>query len=161
MLKNIACVFFLQDCPLETNQLNIIVSRFDYKAYCSLVNIEQPGIAIIYLEALGPVEILPLESGCLLFTKINDNMPFINIYAPSGNDNKYARKVLFFMKHCHRSLGLAIQHLRLTESICQPELCLLLRLWCIFLAFQTRKAWSLCLRRSSPLAPQNTGAMEA
>ena len=88
-------VFFLQECPLETNQLELIVSRFGYKAYCSLVNFEQPGVAIIYLEALGPVEILPLEPGRLLFIKINDNMSFINIYAPSGNDNKYARKTLY------------------------------------------------------------------
>ena len=88
-------VFFLQECPLETEQLNIIVSRFGYKAFSSLVDYEQPGVAVLYLEALGPVEILPLEPGRLLFIKISDNLSFINVYGPSGNNQKFARKVLF------------------------------------------------------------------
>ncbi|MCP3668318.1 MAG: hypothetical protein GY696_38500, partial [Gammaproteobacteria bacterium] len=67
---------------MDTEQLNIIVSRFGYKAFSSLVDYEQPGVAVLYLEALGPVEILPLEPGRLLFIKISDNLSFINVYGP-------------------------------------------------------------------------------
>ena len=87
-------LLFLQECGLETEQLDLIVRRLGYKGYSSLIDFTLPGVAVVYLETLPVSEILPLFPGRLLFVKIND-WAFINIYAQSGNNNKQARHVLF------------------------------------------------------------------
>ena len=87
-------LLFLQECGLDTEQLELIVRRLGYKGYSSLINFTLPGVAVIYLETLPVSEILPLSPGRLLFVKIED-WAFINIYAPSGNGNKQARHQMF------------------------------------------------------------------
>jgi len=88
-------LLFLQEVPVDTEQLSGIVARLGYKAYVSLPFDLAPGVAVIYLDSLPVEDILPLEPGRLLYIKTSD-WSFINVYAPSGNNQKQA---LFFTPH--------------------------------------------------------------
>lgn len=87
-------LLFLQEVPVDTEQLSGIVARLGYKAYVSLPFDLAPGVAVIYLASLPVEDILPLEPGRLLYIKTSD-WSFINVYAPSGNNQKQARHNMF------------------------------------------------------------------
>ena len=90
-------ILFLQECPLNSLQLNEIVERLGYIAFSSLnfaTPVPQPGVAAIYLKTLPISEIMILEPGRLLLIETFE-YSFINIYAPSGSNNKHSRNIMF------------------------------------------------------------------
>ena len=90
-------ILFLQECPLNTLQLNTIVHNLGYTAHSSLnmdTPVPKPGVAVIYLKTLVINEILILEPGRLLLLE-TEEWAFINIYAPSGNNNKNNRHKMY------------------------------------------------------------------
>ena len=90
-------ILFLQECPLNSLQLNEIVERLGYIAFSSLnfaTPVPQPGVAAIYLKTLPISEIMILEPGRLLLIETFE-YSFINIYAPSGSNNKHSRNIMY------------------------------------------------------------------
>ena len=87
-------LLFLQEVPVDTEQLSGIVARLGYQAYVSLPFDLTPGVGVIYLANLPVDSILPLEPGRLLYIKASD-WSFINVYGPSGNNKKQDRHIMF------------------------------------------------------------------
>ena len=86
---------FMQECIDTTESLNLTFSRFGYRGSSSICDVRGHGVAVLYRETLPIIEILPLEPGSILLVNLEDNLSFINIYAPSGNAFKAERRRFF------------------------------------------------------------------
>ena len=87
-------IIALQEVVQDTEQLQGTVSRFGYNAYAGSEN-GRPGVAFIYLDSLPIIDILPLAPGRLLLLHLEGCQSFMNIYAPSGNNNRQQRREFY------------------------------------------------------------------
>ena len=88
-------IFFLQECVLNTDQLNTLFSRYDYTSFSSLNINERPGVGVIYQNKIKIKDIHVLEPGRLLLLTLENNLSFLNVYAPAGNQKRMERNYLF------------------------------------------------------------------
>lgn len=86
---------FLQEVVQNTQELCTLVQRFQYTGFSSLGPQDKPGVGVLYKSALPVQEILPLDPGQLLLVKLETKINFLNIYAPSGNSKRNARRDFF------------------------------------------------------------------
>ena len=88
-------LLFLQEVILNSEQLEILVSRYGYGCHVSLREGGSSGIATIFKKELKIVEIHIWEPGRLQFVKLESGMNFLNVYAPAGSNFKKERNHLF------------------------------------------------------------------
>ena len=85
----------VQETIHNTEELSLLVKRFQYTAFVSKSQDQQPGIAFIYQDILPVKDIHVLQPGRLLQIYIEDGPSFVNVYAPSGSQGRAARRILF------------------------------------------------------------------
>ena len=85
----------LQEVTQGTQELSLLVRRFGYAAVASLrEDTGAGGVAVVYKVALPVQEVQELAPGHLQLIK-TDIINIINIYAPSGNNNRDQRRTFF------------------------------------------------------------------
>ena len=87
-------ILLLQEVIQNTEELSILVNRHNYKAYCSLIGDERPGVGIIFKSNIICEEMLALQPGRILYARFRE-FSIINIYANSGNPGRLERNIMF------------------------------------------------------------------
>ena len=90
---NNADIVFIQETCHTTDELKNIVKNIGYSAFTSLDG-EKPGVGVIYKSSLLVHEIHTWQPGRILFVRIG-SISYVNIYAPSGNNCRHERNILF------------------------------------------------------------------
>ena len=86
-------ICFLQETGHSCEELNNLISRYDYKGFTSREG-EKPGVGIVYKSSLEITEIHAWQPGRILYVKLPE-LDFINVYAPSGNTKAHERNIFF------------------------------------------------------------------
>ena len=107
-------IILLQEVKCNTNTLNTLVKKYKYQAN---VNNNQTdsntlGTAFVWKEHLN-VAVHTVQLCRLQILIVDEKLPILNVYGPSGNDQKEARKdfygtELFYAIQTHNELGLPI-----------------------------------------------------
>jgi exonuclease III len=89
-------VVLLQELTVTTEQLQSLVGRKGYKAVANIdeLNQSKPGTGLVWKSELDVTEVTSL-SECRCQSLRLGNFVFFNIYAPSGGNNKAARREFF------------------------------------------------------------------
>ena len=107
-------IWMVQEVNVSTEELGALVETFDYNAACN-VNLENEtnrGTAFIWKKNIDLENIYTLEE-CRIQTAQVGRLNLLNIYAPSGSENKFARRELFnqavmrWYRSAHPNLPLA------------------------------------------------------
>ena len=89
-------IWLMQEVNISTEELNTLVDKFGYRANCNvqIENENSRGTAFVWSKSLELRNILTIEE-CRIQTATIGNLNLMNIYAPSGSENKFARREMF------------------------------------------------------------------
>ena len=87
-------IVLLQEICLSTERLQALVQGKGYKAMANIDELNKPGTGIVWKSELHVTEVLPLVE-CRCQSLRLGNLVVFNIYAPSGGNNKAARRLFF------------------------------------------------------------------
>ena len=98
-------IVMLQEITLSSEQLKLIVSKFGYSAETNIdiENQTSMGTGFVWKASLAVSEILNVVECRSQLLKFG-SYSFLNIYAPSGSQNKQARRI-FFGQDIFRIIG--------------------------------------------------------
>ena len=89
-------VIFLQELNLNTENLNLLVARYGYKAEASFDEnfTHKPGIGMVWKLNLPMESVVEIVEGRAQRAKLGPYF-LLNVYAPSGSDKMMKRKRFF------------------------------------------------------------------
>ena len=89
-------VWLLQEVNVSTEELNSLVANLGFTASCNVTTEEDTirGTAIIWKNSLVLENIYIIEENRIQTAQLG-RLNLMNIYAPSGSENKYARREMF------------------------------------------------------------------
>ena len=89
-------IWLMQEVNVSTDELNLLVTNLGYAACCN-VNTEEDtirGTAMVWKQNLNLENIYVIEENRIQTAQLG-RLNLMNIYAPSGSENKYARREIF------------------------------------------------------------------
>ena len=96
----------MQEVNVSTDELQSLVQNSNYRAICNVLpeNENSRGTAFLWKDTLEIENVFTVEA-CRVQTAKLGPLNLLNIYAPSGNENKFARRELFgqTLMHSYRS----------------------------------------------------------
>ena len=96
----------MQEVKVSTEELQSLIQVLNYSASCNILseNENSRGTAIVWKNTLEVKNIFTVEE-CRVQSAQLGSLNLLNVYAPSGNDNKFARRELFgqTIMHAYRS----------------------------------------------------------
>ena len=99
-------IWLMQEVNVSTEELQSLIQSLNYSASCNILseNENSRGTAFVWKNTLNMKNIFTVEE-CRVQTAQLDSLNLINVYAPSGSDNKFARRELFghTVMHAYRS----------------------------------------------------------
>ena len=99
-------IWLMQEVNVSTEELQSLIKTSNYSASCNILseNENSRGTAIVWKNTLEMKNIFTVEE-CRVQSAQLGPLNLLNVYAPSGNDNKFARRELFgqTIMHSYRS----------------------------------------------------------
>ena len=101
-------IWLMQEVNVSTEELQSLVQNSNYNAICNILpeNENSRGTAILWKNTLEVKNVYTIEE-CRVQTAKIGALNLVNVYAPSGNDNKLARREFFgqTVMHSYRSFN--------------------------------------------------------